>query len=93
MGGEDRNVHFTSTALGQGANAALPIWGLWMQKCLADPTIGWSMEDDHFIAPSVGALTFNCEKDGTFLGGNGDDYAGQDGNDSRNQEEEDYYFN
>ena len=56
VGGEDRNVHFSSTALGQGANAALPIWGIWMKKCLADPTIGWSMDNDHFLAPTGGAL-------------------------------------
>ena len=83
------NQVFTSI---QGANAALPIWGIWMKKCLADPTIGWSMDDDHFLAPTGGALQYNCATDGTFLGGYGDDYAGQDGDNARNQEE-DYYFN
>lgn len=38
-GCEDRSVHFRSTALGQGANMALPIWGLYMQKVYADSTI------------------------------------------------------
>jgi hypothetical protein len=34
-----------------------------MKKCLADPTIGWSMANDHFLAPSGGALEFNCATD------------------------------
>ena len=45
VGAEDRYVHFTSTALGQGANMALPIWGLWMKKVLADETLGISTSD------------------------------------------------
>ena len=45
MGGEDRYVHFASTALGQGANMALPIWALWMQKVMKDGTLGVSESD------------------------------------------------
>ena len=45
VGAEDRYVHFTSTALGQGANMALPIWGIWMKKVLADGTLGISAGD------------------------------------------------
>ena len=45
VGAEDRYVHFTSTNLGQGANMALPIWGLWMQKVLKDGTLGISEGD------------------------------------------------
>ena len=90
VGGEDRQVHFNSLALGSGSNMALPIWGIWMKKCLADPTIGWSMADDHFMAPSAGALTFDCAADGTFLGGYGDDY---DGSQKSKDDEEEYYFN
>ncbi len=92
VGGEDRQVHFNSTSLGQGANASLPIWGIWMNKCLADPTIGWSMENDHFLEPSGGSLQYNCGTDGVFLGGYGNDYVGSGGAGERN-EEEDYYFN
>ena len=49
VGAEDRYVHFASTSLGQGANMALPIWGLWMQKVLKDGTLGIS-ENDVFPA-------------------------------------------
>ncbi len=45
VGAEDRYVHFNSTALGQGANMALPIWGLWMKKVLADGKLGISSND------------------------------------------------
>ena len=55
VGAEDRQVHFQSLALGGGSNSALPIWGLWMQKCLKDPTLNIS-EADHFFEPAVKTL-------------------------------------
>ena len=71
---------------------ALPIWGIWMKKCLADPTIGWS-ELDTFPVPPSGALAFDCESEGQLLGG----YSGEAIADSKQGEgaetEEDYYFN
>lgn len=45
VGCEDRSVHFRSTNLGQGANMALPIWGLFMKKCYADKTLKVSNAD------------------------------------------------
>ena len=42
VGAEDRQVHFESLALGGGSNMALPIWGLFMKKVLADGTLGVS---------------------------------------------------
>ena len=89
VGGEDRQVHFNSLALGSGSNMSLPIWGIWMKKCLADPSIGWSMEDDHFTVPSSGMPGFDCDKDGIFLGGYNEEAAAGDSA----KEEEDYYFN
>ncbi len=90
VGGEDRQVHFNSLALGSGSNMSLPIWGIWMQKCLADPSIGWSMEYDSFPRPVTGALSFDCDSEGTFLGGYSEDYVG--GSESSSGDE-DYYFN
>ena len=90
VGGEDRQVHFNSLALGSGSNMSLPIWGIWMKKCLADPSIGWSMENDSFVAPSTGIPGLDCEKDGIYLGGyNQENAAGVD----EEKQEEDYYFN
>lgn len=45
VGGEDRYVRFASMALGQGANMALPIWGIWMKKVLADESLGITVSD------------------------------------------------
>jgi penicillin-binding protein 1A len=44
-GCEDRAAHFRTITLGQGANMALPIWAIYMQKIYADSTINLSMED------------------------------------------------
>lgn len=49
VGGEDRGVRFNSTALGQGANMALPIWGYYMGKVYKDTTIDVSKGE--FILP------------------------------------------
>lgn len=38
VGANDMNIHFNSTTLGQGANMALPIFGLFMQECLQSQT-------------------------------------------------------
>ena len=91
VGGEDRQVHFNSLALGSGSNMSLPIWGIWMKKCLADPTIGWS-EFDTFAPPATGALTFDCDTEGIFLGGYSEDYVGSESVTGASEEEE-YYFN
>ena len=55
VGCEDRQVHFQSLALGGGSNAALPIWGLWMQKVMKDGTLGINAADS-FIEPAGLAL-------------------------------------
>ncbi len=39
VGCEDRSAHFRSTALGQGARTALPVFGLFMQKVYSDPSL------------------------------------------------------
>ncbi|MEA3445064.1 MAG: hypothetical protein U9R19_10110 [Bacteroidota bacterium] len=36
VGGEVRSIHFKGIRLGQGANMALPIWALYMEKVYAD---------------------------------------------------------
>lgn len=45
VGCEDRAAHFRSTALGQGANMALPIWALFMKRVYADPKLKVSKGD------------------------------------------------
>lgn len=60
VGAEDRQIHFESLALGGGSNMALPIWGIFMDKVLADGTLGIS-EDDRFIAPAGMHLNLDCD--------------------------------
>lgn len=38
VGANNSRIHFNSTSLGQGANMALPIFGLFMQECLQSST-------------------------------------------------------
>ena len=42
VGGEDRDIHFDSMRMGQGATMALPIWAYFMRKVYKDHTLGYS---------------------------------------------------
>ena len=42
VGGEDRDIHFDNTAMGQGATTALPIWAYFMQMVFADKTLKYN---------------------------------------------------
>lgn len=50
VGGEERYIHFNSMAFGQGAKAALPIYGIYMQKVYGDPKLHYS-QDTKFDFP------------------------------------------
>jgi penicillin-binding protein 1A len=60
VGAEDRSIHFRTLGLGAGANTALPIWALYMQKVYADPTLHISKGD--FEKP-VQPLSVNLDCD------------------------------
>lgn len=45
VGGEDRSIHFDNMSAGQGANMALPIWSIYMQKVLADEELGYDAQE------------------------------------------------
>lgn len=77
-GAEDRQVHFQSGSLGQGANMALPIWALFYKKVIADGTLGVS-ESDSFFVPSGVDVPLDCS------GKAGGDEEGADS-------EAEYYF-
>ena len=58
-GAEDRAIHFSSTNFGEGANTALPIFALYMQKVYADPKLKYTKGD--FALPKGGiATTIDC---------------------------------
>ena len=42
VGGDDRDIHFDTMTMGQGAAMALPIFGLYMQKIYADKQLGYN---------------------------------------------------
>lgn len=52
VGGEERSIRFSSTALGQGANMALPIWAFYMQQVYADSSLPYK-KDDYFHKPAI----------------------------------------
>ena len=51
VGGEERYIHFNTMALGQGARAALPIYGIYMQKVYADRSLPYK-QDAKFEFPA-----------------------------------------
>lgn len=51
VGGEERDIHFDTMTMGQGAAAALPVWALYMQKVFADKHLGYSV-DEKFDIPA-----------------------------------------
>ncbi|MBN1108933.1 MAG: transglycosylase domain-containing protein [Bacteroidales bacterium] len=60
-GWEDRAIHFETLSEGQGANVALPIFALFLQKVYADPELG-IMEADEFERPAGFNIELDCDK-------------------------------
>ncbi|MBR0084462.1 MAG: transglycosylase domain-containing protein [Bacteroidales bacterium] len=84
IGGEDRQIHFNSL---DGSRMALPIWGIWMKKCIA---AGILSDKDTFQAPANIDFSLDCTSSGTFLGGDED---ANEATETANNQETDYYFN
>jgi penicillin-binding protein 1A len=61
VGHADRNVHFRSTRLGQGARMALPIWAIYMKKVYNDEKM--NIQPRSFQKPKEGLrVEINCKK-------------------------------
>lgn len=58
VGCEDRSARFKSITYGQGATAALPIWGYFMEMCYADPELKVSKEN--FTRPENLSIKVDC---------------------------------
>jgi penicillin-binding protein 1A len=58
VGCEDRSARFRSLTYGQGATAALPVWGYFMKKCYEDETLNVSKED--FDRPANLGIKVDC---------------------------------
>lgn len=52
VGGEERYIHFVNSGIGQGARAALPIFGLYTRNVLNDPKLPYS-SDAKFDIPEI----------------------------------------
>ncbi|MAP81759.1 MAG: penicillin-binding protein [Aequorivita sp.] len=60
VGGDDRATHFASTAYGQGATMALPIWGIYMKSCYEDESLDVSTGE--FKRPSSLSIETDCSR-------------------------------
>lgn len=49
VGGEERDIHFASMAVGQGASAALPIAAYFLQKMYADSSLHYSPTENFSV--------------------------------------------
>ena len=58
VGGEERSIHFTDLARGQGASMSLPVWALYMQKLYADKDLEISLEE--FERPENLTIQIDC---------------------------------
>lgn len=58
VGNEDRAAHFRRTLYGQGASMALPIWGLFMDKCYKDKELNVSKAN--FERPEKMSIKVDC---------------------------------
>ena len=74
VGGENRNIHFNTTAMGQGASMALPIWAIYMKKVYNDRSLGYS-QSETFSIPDDFSLCDDslAVADSLFLYTNGDE--------------------
>jgi penicillin-binding protein 1A len=75
VGGEERSIHFDNLSAGQGANMALPVFAMFMQKVYADPTLNIKTSDV-FEKPETINYNLDCESlDGSsFIDGNEDEF-------------------
>lgn len=60
VGNDDRAAHFNTMLYGQGATMALPIWGLYMNKCYADKTL--HVSKGAFEVPDGLSIRVDCSK-------------------------------
>ena len=60
-GADLRSIHFKNLSFGQGANMALPIWGYFYKKVLADSTLGIKEEDMQFKKPANFNINLDCD--------------------------------
>ncbi len=61
-GADLRSIHFKTISSGQGANMALPIWGYFYKKVLADSTLNISEDNMQFKKPANFNINLDCDE-------------------------------
>ncbi|MFD2742758.1 MULTISPECIES: penicillin-binding protein 1A [Sphingobacterium] len=67
-GAEDRGISFSSTALGQGARSAMPVFGKFMRKVYADKALNYSQEDFPLPPGGIHRFEIDCARHTEFFG-------------------------
>ncbi len=94
FGGEDRFIHFRSTGEGQGAAAAMPIFGMFMRKVFNDSSLPYSESVKFNIPPDFpmcGEHVYDNEDYRYYGGGrvsHSDDNGGEREPQAREQDQE-----
>ena len=63
VGGEDRDIHFDSMRMGQGATMALPIWAYFMKKVYRDKTLPYDPNAKFDLPEGFDGCSHNAEDD------------------------------
>jgi penicillin-binding protein 1A len=63
VGGDERDVHFSSMAYGQGAASALPVVALFLNKVYADQSLPYSIEEKFEIPQEIASAWLDAEGD------------------------------
>ena len=63
VGGDDRDIHFDSMRMGQGATMALPIWAYFMKKVYRDKTLPYNPDAKFDLPEGFDGCSHNAEDD------------------------------
>lgn len=63
VGGDDRDIHFDSMRMGQGATMALPIWAYFMKKVYRDKTLPYDTDAKFDLPEGFDGCSHNAEDD------------------------------
>lgn len=90
VGGDDRRIHFRTSAFGVGGRMAMPIWEKYMKKVYADPSLGY--EKGPFKKPSKPlSIEIDCDRYKNQFFNEGIDSLNVDDFDNQNINQEDIF--
>ena len=86
VGGDERDIHFNSTAIGQGSASALPVWALYMRRVYADKSLGYDPGRD-FDKPAAAPNTGHSSGYGHRSSGESESDGSDEGSDNMMESE------